>query len=280
MKFRKTFFHQLSRIFALPLYFLSGNVLSAQEDVSTKLMDHVTDGAKFDLFPYLREISLPFGITVNEVMLFLGITLIIILYGIFSRKRTLKPRKFQLGLEALVIYVRDDIVYPVMGKEKGRKWVSFFSSMFIFLLTVNLLGLIPAFKTATGDINVTTAMALLVLLLTFIIGFKEAGFKGFFKNLFPEGTALPIGVFVAFLEFVTIFTKSLVLSLRLFANMLAGHLAILSFLVMMFIISPFFGFVSVPFALFTYLLEVLIVVLQALVFTLLSCIYISMASSH
>ena len=122
-------------------------------------------------------------------------------------------------------------------------------------------------------------MAIMVLVLTFTVGLKEIGFKAFFKNMFPEGTSLPIGLFVAFLEFVTMFTKMLVLSLRLFANMLAGHLAILSFLVMIFIISPFFGFISVPFALFTYLLEVLIVVLQALVFTLLSCIYISMASS-
>ena len=280
MKAAGTFVQTRVRTFALPVFLFVSQTLFADGDVSEALFDHVLNGRKLDLFPFVPEITLPFGMTMHQFMLLLAVSLIIFLYMMFSLKETFKPGKFQIGLEALVLYVRDEIVYPVMGEEKGRKWISFFSSLFIFLLTVNLLGLIPALKTATGNINVTAAMALIVLVLTFAVGFREIGLIKFFKNLFPEGTALPVGLFVAFLEFISIFTKSMVLALRLFANMFAGHLAILSFLVLLFIISPLFGFVSVPFALFTYVLEVLIGLLQALVFTLLSCIFISMASSH
>ena len=267
------------RTLMLPFFLFISQTLFADNNVSGALFDHVLNGTKLDIFPFLPEITLPFGMTVHQFMLILSAFLIILMYALFSKRETFKPRKLQLGLEALVLYVRDEIVYPIMGKDKGKKWIPFFTSLFIFLITVNLLGLIPAFKTATGNINVTGALALIILILTFVVGFKEIGFSRFFKNLYPEGTARPIGLFVAFLEFLSIFTKSMVLALRLFANMFAGHLAILSFLVLLFIISPFFGFIAVPFALFTYVLEVLIGLLQALVFTLLSCIFISMASS-
>ena len=166
-----------------------------------------------------------------------------------------------------------------MGEERGEKWLPFFFTMFLFIAVMNMLGLIPAFKTATGNINVTTGIAVIVLLLTFIAGFKSLGFVHFFKNLYPEGTPVVIGIFVMLLELLSMFTKSMVLSLRLFANMFAGHLAILSFLVLIFVITPFFGFISVPFSVFTYTLEVLVGLLQAFVFTLLSCIFITMAST-
>jgi len=254
--------------------------LMASEDVSKLLFRHVLNGRTLDIFPYVPSLTLPAHLTAHLFMLLLTTILILGFYLPFSRRQTFKPGKLQLALESLVLFVQDQIVYPVMGEEKGRKWMPFYTTLFIFLLTVNLLGLIPAFKTATGNINVTGALAVVILLLTFIVGFKEIGVGQFFKNLFPSGTVLGIGLFVAFLEFVSIFTKSLVLAIRLFANMFAGHMAILSFLVLIFVVSPLLGIISVPFAVFTYLLEVLIDLLQALVFTLLSCIFISNASTH
>nr|WP_319777040.1 F0F1 ATP synthase subunit A [uncultured Sphaerochaeta sp.] len=269
------------RAFAFPGLMLSGTSLSAQEnDVSDTLFRHVANGTELDLFPYVPSITLPFGMTVHQFMLIFSVILISVVYSLFSKREVLKPKKTQLALETIVLFVRDDIVYSVMGKEKGRPWVPFYSTMFLFLLTVNFLGLIPAFKTATGNINVTMSLAILILILTFVVGIKEIGAAAFFKNLYPSGAPFGIGIFVALLEFLSTFTKSLILGLRLFANMFAGHMAILSFLVLIFIISPFFGFVAVPFAAFTYVLEVLIAFLQAMVFTLLSCIFISMASSH
>ncbi len=248
-------------------------------DVSGTLFRHILNGSELEIFPFIPPVTLPFGISVHQFMLGLSVFLILSFVIFAIKKKTLKPRGAAVFVEILVLFVRDDVVYPVMGKEKGDRWLPFFLSQFIFLFTVNIIGLIPAFKTATGNINVTSAMALLVFLLTFLVGFKELGIPGFFKNMYPEGVSFPIGIFVVILEFIGIFTKSIVLSLRLFANMFAGHLAILSFLVLIFVISPFFGFVSVPFAVFTYLLEVLVAFLQAFVFTLLSCIFIMMAST-
>jgi len=248
-------------------------------DVAGTLFEHVLDGQTLEIFPFLPVITLPPGLTMHRLMLILSVVFIAAFFLAWIKKGDLKPRARTVFLESLILFVRDDIVYPIMGEERGEKWLPFFSTMFLFISTMNLLGLIPALKTATGNINVTTAMAIIVLLLTFIAGFKSLGIVHFFKNLFPEGTPLGIGIFVMLLEFLSLFTKSMVLSLRLFANMFAGHLAILSFLVLIFVITPFFGFISVPFSVFTYTLEVLVGLLQAFVFTLLSCIFIMMAST-
>lgn len=264
------------------LLFFGGTSLFAESskvDISGTLFQHILNGRSLDLFPGAPAVKLPFGISVHQFMLFLSVLLILLLFLVAARNKTMKPKGVRSVAESLVLFVRDDIVYPVMGEKRGEKWLPFFISMFLFLLTVNLIGLIPAFKTATGNINVTTAMAVVVFVITFAVGFRELGLAGFFKNMYPEGVAPPIGIFVVLLEFIGLFTKSIVLSLRLFANMFAGHLAILSFLVLIFVISPFFSLVSLPFAVFTYVLEVLVALLQAFVFTLLSCIFITMAST-
>ena len=249
------------------------------DDVAGTLFHHVLNGTEITVFPGIAPITLPFGISVHGFMIFLAVVLIAGLFLLTIKKGVRKPVGMAVFLESIVLFVRDDIVYPVMGEKKGEGWLVFFSTQFLFISTINLLGLIPSFKSATGNINVTIAMALMVFLLIFIIGIKNLGLLSFFKNLYPEGASLPIGIFVSLLELMGLFTKSIVLSLRLFANMFAGHLAILSFLVLIFVINPYFGFVAVPFAVFTYTLEVLVALLQAFVFTLLSCIFISMAST-
>ncbi len=261
---------------------LSGSLVFAGEggdDISGTLFKHILNGREIDLFPGIRPFVLPFGISVHQAMLSISVIILLVFFIAAVKKKSLKSRGLTTFAEILILFVRDDIVYPVMGEKRGEGWLPFFLSLFVFLFTVNIIGLIPAFKTATGNINVTSAMAVLVFILTFITGFKNLGILGFFKNMYPEGVSLPIGIFVVILEFIGIFTKSIVLSLRLFANMFAGHLAILSFLVLIFVISPLFGFISVPFAVFTYVLEVLVAFLQAFVFTLLSCIFIMMAST-
>jgi len=248
-------------------------------DVSEVLFKHVLNGDSLDLFPMVPEIPLPFGMTVHCFMLLLSAALLAVLFVPAFRRPAARVTGVAVALEALVLFVRDDIVYPVMGEERGEKWLPFMATQFLFILTVNFLGLIPAFKTATGNINVTSALAVIVLGMIFIVGFSKLGAVGFFKNMYPEDTPMPIGIFILVLETVGVFIKSMVLSLRLFANMFAGHLAILSFLALIFTLSAWFAFVAVPFAVFTYLLEVLIALIQAFVFTLLSCIFIDMASS-
>lgn len=250
-------------------------------DISKILFKHILNGDALDLFPGMPEISLPSWMTTHTFMLFLSTALISAVFIPSFRHPQLKVKGLATALEAVVLFVRDDIVYPIMGKHRGDKWLPFFSTLFLFLIATNYLGLIPAFKTATGNINVTSSLAVIIFLLIFIVGFKELGFIGFFKNMYPDGVPWPIGVYILFLETVGIFLKSMVLSLRIFANMFAGHLAIYSLLVLIFVLSAWAVTIAVPFAVFLYMLEILIALIQAFVFTMLSCIYIDMASgSH
>jgi F-type H+-transporting ATPase subunit a len=248
-------------------------------DVAGTLFRHILDGNTIELFPFLPPVQLARGITVDMLMLVLAAVLVLVLFLAALRRPSAKPGGLAVLLETLVLFVRNDIVVPIMGRERGDRWLPFFTTLFLFLLTTNLLGLIPAFKTPTGNITVTSALALMVMVLIFGVGIRKVGLGGFFRNLYPEGTPLPIGLFVALLEFIGLIIRSVVLSLRIFANMFAGHLAILSFLVLMFVLNPVFGVISVPFSIFTYTLEVLVAVIQALVFTLLSCLFITLSST-
>jgi len=139
--------------------------------------------------------------------------------------------------------------------------------------------MVPAFKAATGNLSVTSALAALVLVLLFAAGLTRLGPFGFFRNMLPADVPRVIGLFVAGLELAGLFLRGAVLSLRLMANLFAGHLAVLCFLVMMLVASPSLAVVSVPFAVFTSLLDVLIAVIQSLVFTLLGCLFLQMAST-
>jgi F-type H+-transporting ATPase subunit a len=247
--------------------------------ITDTLFHHVLDGNSLELFPFVPAIKLPFNLTVNYLMLFISATLIIVICVIAVRKPGLKSRGLTVLLEMAILFIRDDIVYPIMGEKRGKKWIPFFFTLFVFIFFVNSLGLIPAFKTATGSLSVTLSLSLMILMLIFVVGFVKLGPLHFFTNMYPSGSPLPIGIFVLLLELIGLFIKSGVLSLRLFANMFAGHLAILSFLMLIFILNPVMLAISIPFSVFIYLLEVLIAFIQAFIFTLLSCIFIDMASN-
>lgn len=254
-------------------------VVGPSSDVSSVLLEHVLDGREILLFPGLSPLELPFGMTVHMLMLVMAFALITGLLLWAVRKPTLKPRGLTLAIEVVVVFLRDDLVYPVLGKTRGRVWLPYFTALFLFIFVLNLLGLVPAFKAATGNVAVTSALAALTLVLMLAVGLARLGPFGFFRNLFPSGSPLAVGLFVAVLEFAGLLIKGAVLSLRLFANLFAGHLAILCFLVMMMLVSPALVVVSLPFALFTSLLEVLISLIQALVFTLLGCLFLQMSST-
>jgi F-type H+-transporting ATPase subunit a len=231
------------------------------------------------LFPGLPPIELPPGLSLVTLMLLGAFVLITGLLVAAVRKPTLKPRGLTLAVEMLVVFIRDDLVYPVLGKVRGRRWLAYFTALFLFLFVLNLLGFVPTFRAATGNLAVTSALAALTLVLIFAVGLSRLGPLGFFRNLYPAGSPFLIGLFVAVLEFTGLLLKGAVLSLRLFANLFAGHLAILCFLVLMLTVNPAFVVVSVPFALFTSLLEILIALIQAMVFTLLGALFLHMAST-
>ena len=195
------------------------------------------------------------------------------------------PKGMQSLVELLVLHVRDDIVGPILGKNTNR-FLPYLLTLFFFIFFCNVLGLIPFFPAGaniTGNIAVTAILALITFFITNLNGNKH-----YWKDIFnTPGVPAWLKVFplMPVVELVGVFTKPIVLMIRLFANMTAGHIVILGFVVIIFILSNSIGttvggvvsVVSVIFSVFISLLECLVAYIQAFVFTMLSALYISMA---
>jgi F-type H+-transporting ATPase subunit a len=214
---------------------------------------------------------------------------------VFARRRVTQHNpvgRVQHMIEALVLFVRDDIVRPNI-KHHPDAWVPYFGSLFIALLACNLFGLIPLFASATGNIGVTSALALTTAFLMIFMGIKENGPVMFWIKLVPvqwswhPGNML-LWIFLAFSETLQLVIRPLVLAIRLFANMLAGHSVLLVFATLGFIVyasdhsaigmsttmGVFGWFLTVLF----YALELLVALLQAYIFTLLSAVFIGLCA--
>ncbi|MDP3441315.1 MAG: F0F1 ATP synthase subunit A, partial [Ignavibacteria bacterium] len=149
---------------------------------------------------------------------------------------------------------------------------------FFFILTCNFLGLLPYGSTATGNIAVTATLATLSFIVIQLGGIKHNGFFGYFKGLLPHGLPAWLIPIMLVVELLGLFTKPFALAIRLFANMTAGHIVILALLGLIFILNTYVVIpVSIAFALFIYLLEILVALIQAYIFTMLSSLFIGMA---
>ena len=184
----------------------------------------------------------------------------------------------------LVMYIYDDVIRPAVGERHCNKYAPFLLTVFFFILTTNLLGLIPVFPggtNVTGNINITLFLALCTMLAINLFGNKE-----YWKDIFWPKVPLFLKVIplMPVIEFFGVFTKPFALMIRLFANMMAGHAVILSFTCVIFLgWSMGIGYglglnlFSVIMLLFMYALEFLVAFVQAYVFTLLSAVFIGMA---
>lgn len=179
-------------------------------------------------------------------------------------------------IEVLVVFVRDDIVVPNMGKD-GLKLLPFFLTLFFFIMFCNLLGLFPFMAQPTKNINVTAALAIITFAVTQVKGMQKNGVGGYLKGLIPPGVPVFVLPIMIIVEFIGLFTKPFSLLMRLFANITAGSIIILSLIGLIFILSYAGAVIAVPFALFIYCLEIFIALLQAYIFTMLATLYINMA---
>ena len=179
-------------------------------------------------------------------------------------------------LEMLVLFVRNEIAIPNIGKEEGPHYTPYLLSVFFFILTMNLLGLLPWASTATGNLAVTATLAACTFVLTQVASVRAAGVGGYLKHL-TGGAPWWIWPIMVPVEVLGLFTKPFALMLRLFANMLAGHIVLFSLLGLIFIIGHVaVAVVAVPFAIFIYLLELFVAFLQAYIFVMLSALFIGM----
>jgi len=213
-----------------------------------------------------------------DIVMLVVVLLILLGIGVGVRRAYGKnpvPRGFSSVMEAYVLFIRNHIVYENFGEKEGKRFVSFFCTLFIFILLSNLLGLIPLFSTATGNINVTAALAAIFMVLSLSMVIKLHGLRGLKNAFVPAGLPGGLTAPMAIMEVLSFASRVFALCLRLFANMMAGHMVIYAMAGMVVV----FGWVAAPallMAVAMYLFEVFVAFLQAYVFTLLSAIFMNM----
>jgi F-type H+-transporting ATPase subunit a len=217
------------------------------------------------------------SITKNVASMLLAVVLMLFLFiGLAKHYKTSKkaPKGVKNILETLVVFVRDEIAKPQIGEKKFMKFMPFLLTVFFFIWISNLMGLLPGAANVTGNISVTVALGLFTLVLILMNGNKD-----YWQHVFwMPGIPTFVKPILAIVEILGVFIKPIALMIRLFANITAGHIIILSLIGLIFILeSAGVAFISVPFALFITVLELLVAFLQAFIFTMLSALFIGMA---
>lgn len=238
------------------------------------------DGApvEFDYETTTRPLDL--SITKNVFAMLMSVALILFVFlktaSHYSKNGAVAPKGIASFMEPLIVFVRDDIAKVNIGEKKYMKFMPYLLTVFFFIWFNNLLGLIPWIGGAnlTGNIAVTMVLAVFTLIITNI-----NGNKGYWGHIFwMPGAPVPVKILLMPIELVGVLTKPFALMIRLFANITAGHIVVLSLLSLIFIFkSVGMSAVSVPFALFISVLELLVAFLQAYVFTMLSALFIGTA---
>lgn len=257
------------------------------ENIGDYLVGHVANGTHWstpfgsiDLSPYhVNILGIPFQLSLDLVMLVLGFILVLLILIPAARRRNLMPTgRFSHAIEAVVLYLRNDIVVPFIGEKDAPKWTPFALTLFFFILSLNLIGLVPYMHAATGNISVTGPIAIIVFVLINISGILHNGVVHYLKALAPSGLPIPMMIVMYPIELFSLIAKSATLAIRLFANMAAGHFLIFSLLGLMALMHNYaWGLFSLPMATAMYGFEIFIAFLQAYVFTLLSMLFIGSA---
>ena len=261
-------------------------------------------------------LGIDFSVTKHVLMLWLVAAFVFLVVTIavrrYVRQQRLIPSGFMNGLEAVVEYLRDDVVRPNVGSKYTNTWTPLILTLFFFIFCANVIGLIPIFDvlellnhsvlhldessvftraleggvTATGNYNVTAGLAMITFFAIIVAGSMAHGFVKHWKNLVPGGVAPAVGIALIPIEILGMLVRPFALTMRLAANMTGGHIALLAILSFVFIFTQMAGAAvgmgvglvfSVPLAVGISALEIIVVLVQAYVFTLLSAVFIGMA---
>ena len=243
-------------------------------------------------------------------ILFVAVTLVVRRY---LRQERLVPGRTMMALETVVEFTRDTIVQPNVGSKWVMTWTPLVLTLFLFIFLANLVGIIPVFDvlallnhtvihapeesfltqvthggvTATGNFNVTAALATVTFFAIIVAGSRAHGFVKHWKNMIPHGLPWPIYFILIPIEIMGMFVRPFALTMRLAANMTGGHIAILAILSFVFIFAELFSsaavgigvgaVLSLPLAVGISALEIIVILVQAYVFTLLTAVFIGMA---
>ncbi|RIJ49689.1 ATP synthase F0 subunit A [Maribellus luteus] len=262
-----------------------GFKISQSEEFKGKIVELDANG---------HEIGKPIDVSITKAIAGVLASVVILFWLLFSMARSAKrnkgraPRGVQNLLEPIILFIRDEVAKPAIGEHKYEKFMPFLLTLFFFILINNFMGLIPIVPfgaNVTGNISVTMVLALFTFFVTTINGNKHY-WKEIYNPDVPWWLKFPIPL-MPIVELSGVITKPFVLMVRLFANMMAGHLIVMVFISLIFVFGSLFGPavglgaspVSIVFSVFILLLDVLVSFIQAYVFTLLSALYFGMATS-
>lgn len=272
------------------------------------IMPHITDSRAID-YPCFKSMqewacegefpewkvtvggrTLDITITKHVFFLFVAALLVLaLLLGVAASHRRHsaeagRPKGFGAGMEAMILYLRNEIYMPVLGGHGGEKYVPFCLTLFFFILFCNLIGLVPWGSTPTGNVAVTATLAVITFIVVEIAGMRALG-AGYLGTIiyWPHDMSLPMKLGLTLIltpvELVGKFTKPFALTIRLFANMMAGHVIVLALIGLIFMFGFAVALGSIPMALFIMGLEVMVAAIQAFIFSLLAAVFIGQIRS-
>jgi len=229
--------------------------------------------------PHLHLGDLDLSITNHVVMMMLAAGICAAIFIPMARRWSEVPRGLQAFFEPVILFVRDAIVMPHLGHHLGPAFLPFFLTAFFFVFFMNALGLVPFGASATGNIFVTGALAVITLVTIVATGMRQQGPLAFWKNLVPPGLPLALWPLMFLIEIVGLLAKPFALMVRLWANMTGGHIVLGVVLGFIFLFKnlPVAG-ISVLAAVALSILELFVAVLQAYIFTFLSALFIGAAT--
>lgn len=226
--------------------------------------------------------TLDMSITSAVFFEWIAMALLILLFGIVSgryrKRKSDAPSGWQNLVESFYLYVQNEIVRPnVNGDHIARRLMPYFVVLFFFILTMNLMGLIPGGHSPTGSVNVTAGLAIIAFIVINATAIKENGIGAYFKHLLG-GAPWWLAFIMVPIEIISLFVKPFALTIRLFANMTAGHVILLSLIgLIIFFQSLAIAPISIGFSLFIYFLEMLVAFIQAYIFTILTAVFVGLA---
>ena len=282
------------------LFILSSFLLSASGEFTgwgDTILHHVADSNKV---LFLNTIYISKHIIMLLISAFVTVIMATIATKKYRNNINAKPTGMAHLYEILMDFINKEIVYPNIGEKYAKTWTPVAMTFFTFILTCNLLGLVPFFEfikigggggsTPTGNFSVTVAFAMITFFAIIIAGTKKHGFIGHWKNMVPSGVPAPVLIILIPIEIIGMFVKPFALTMRLGANMTAGHIGMVAIFALPIILGNgiadpnnlnygvgfFAGFIAVLLNTGIYALEIIVSLVQAYVFTLLSCVFIGM----
>lgn len=225
-----------------------------------------------------------FDLSITNLVFYQWVVMLIVFFVLITAGRKAKkakgdaPKGIHNLIEVVAVYIRDEVVMQNVGSKKvGERLMPYFLGLFFFILGANLFGLLPGMHTYTGAIGVTAALAITAFVIINLTAIKEAGIKAWLHHLLGGAPAWLAPIMIP-IEIVGLITKPFALTVRLFANMTAGHIILLSLVgLILFFKSLVWAPIAVSFSVFIYFLELLVAFLQAYIFTLLTAVFIGLA---